>query len=329
MERPYLSIVLTGRNDNYGGDFKSRLQNCIVSLYHQLSENNIHAEILFVNYNPVEDGVPIEQFIQWPRSTDKLRIRLITVPNHVHLELLKAGDRKNVPVMEYLGKNAGIRRAKGEYILCVNPDIIFPDNLIPELKSLKKDSFYRTDRVDFVGNLASDSQITRVFLKGQDYPINSLDELPELRRKNTRINRWRSFTPKIEWLLNVISVPVYYNTAEYRVHCNVSGDFMLMHRDYWERFCGYNENRPIALHVDALMVVQAAALGLDEVVFTQPIFHQEHLRRYDAKTENPLFKEAFDFFVNESVKMLNQQTPAVYNDSSWGSVNFDLPEINL
>ena len=122
------------------------------------------------------------------------------------------------------------------------------------------------------------------------YPISSLDELDVLRRENRKVNRWRSFTPKIAWLLNLISSPVFYNSAEYKLHCNVSGDFMLMHRDAWQLVRAHHENRPIALHVDALMVVQAATMGLKEVVFDSPIFHQEHERRFDAKAENQLFK---------------------------------------
>jgi hypothetical protein len=36
-----LSIVLTGRNDNYGGNFSMRLQNCINALHSQLKQNTL------------------------------------------------------------------------------------------------------------------------------------------------------------------------------------------------------------------------------------------------------------------------------------------------
>lgn len=327
MNRPNISLVLTGRNDNYGGDFKVRLQNCITNAHSQLSNLSVRSEIIFVNYNPLP-APPIETFIQWPATTELVEIRILTLSPEQHKKLVAEGGRKDIPVLEYLGKNAGIRRAKGEFILSMNPDIILPKEIVSNFKELKKDCYYRADRVDYSGDFDSDFDLKRVYLKGQDYPISSLNELEQLRAKNRKVNRWRSFTPRIEWLLNLISSPVYYNSAEYNYHCNVSGDFMLMHRDSWHTLHAHHENRPIALHVDALMVVQAATSGLKEVVFDNPIFHQEHERRFDAKTDNPLFKEAFDFFVTESKKMMEAGKPEIYNGPAWGSVNFDLPEIN-
>lgn len=329
LPQPKISLVLTGRNDNYGGDFRSRLQKCISNAYEQLQKAGIGSEIIFVNYNPVSENPPIEDFINWPSSTDKVKVRLITVPNEVHQQLVADGARRPVPVLEYLGKNAGIRRSCGEFVLSMNPDIILPQNLVSRFHHLDVGNFYRADRIDFSGDLDVEYQMKRVCLKGQDYELTSLELLSQLRSKNKWVNAWRYFTPKIEGLLNFVSSPVYYNSAEYRFHCNGAGDFMLMTRDSWFKLRAHHEHRPISLHVDGLMVVQAAISGLNEVVFQDPIFHQEHERRYDAKTENPLHKEAFDFFVAETAEMMKTGHPQPYNTTDWGLVNFDLPEMNL
>lgn len=329
MKRPYISIVVVGRNDNYGGDFKKRLQNFITWNHEQLLTNGISAEIVFVNYNPLKSEAAIQDFINWPSSTDIVPIRVITVPNSVHQQIIADGKRKDVPVMEYLAKNVGVRSAKGEFILCMNPDIILPRKLVKGLKTLKKDTYYRADRVDFSGDMNTKYELTRVFLKGQSYPIKLLAQLPKLRRNNFFLNKWRAFTPKIQWLLNRISVPVYYDNVENQVHCNVSGDFMLMHRNYWFSIRGHMEQTPIALHVDALTVVQAAALGLKEHVFDSPIFHQEHERRYDATEENPEFLKAFQFFSSEAKGMLKSRASKRYNDEHWGLSKFELPETKI
>ena len=329
MKRPYISIVVVGRNDNYGGDFRNRLQNFVTWNHEQLLTNGISAEIVFVNYNPLKSEASIQDFINWPSSTDIVPIRIITVSNSVHQQVVADGKRKDVPVMEYLAKNVGIRSAKGEFILCMNPDIILPSKLVQGFKSLKKDTYYRADRVDFSGDMKANYELTRVFLKGQSYPIKSLAQLPKLRRNNFVLNKWRAFTPKIEWLLNRMSFPVYYDNVENQVHCNVSGDFMLMHRDHWFSISGHTEQTYIALHVDALTVVQAVALGLKERVFESPIFHQEHERRYDASDENPEFLKAFEFFSSEAKEMLESEVPKKYNDQHWGLSKFDLPEMNL
>ena len=327
--QPYLSLVLTGRNDNYGGDFRSRLQHCISNAHKQLKNAQITAEIIFVNYNSVEENEPAEQFIVWPKSYETVTIRIITVPNSIHQLLVADGLRKDVPVLEYLGKNAGIRRAKGEFILSMNPDIILTESLVNELKQLNRANYYRANRVDFSGDLNSKHELKRVFLKGHDYPISHVNEIPAIVRKNKFRNAWKVFTPKISWLLNLISVPVYYNQLGNRFHCNVSGDFMLMHRDCWFELEGHNENTPISLHVDALAVVQAAHLGLKENVLNTPVFHQEHERRYDATKVNIEFEKAYQFFENQSALMIQQQKPEKYNGSHWGLAKFELPEMNL
>ena len=326
---PKLSIVMVGRNDNYGGDFRSRLQRCISNTFERLNELDYNSEIVFVNYNPLENEQPIDRFIEWPASNSKVSVRVIIVPSSVHKQLVEDGSRKDIPVIEYVAKNAGVRRAKGEFILCMNPDILLPVELTRELCKLEKSFYYRADRVDYSGDLFNEHQLLRVFLKGHDFAINSLDEIPRLKFKNFLLNKWRLLTPKIDWVLNIISVPVYYNNAENRFHCNVSGDFMLMHRDHWFALESYNENRPISLHVDALMVIQAAAMGLRERVLGQPIFHQEHERRFNAKQENPEYLSAFEFFASEARKMLSSKVVQKYNGQHWGLSKFELPEMKL
>lgn len=327
--QPYLSLVLTGRNDNYGGDFRSRLQHCITNAFQQLSAAEIASEIIFVNYNPTDENEPIERFINWPKSTAMVSLRIITVPDYIHQQLVADGTRKNVPVLEYMGKNAGIRRATGEFILSMNPDIILTEDVVKELKQLRKDSYYRADRIDFNGNLNGEHELKRVFLKGHDFPITTLDELAGLRFRNYRENAWKCFTPQISGLLNRFSKPVYYEHTANRYHCNVSGDFMLMHRSRWMQLHAHHEHTVLALHVDSLMVVQAASSGLKEKVLKNPIFHQEHERRYDATQENPQYKRAYDHFEQQSKIMLNNQAAEIYNDNQWGLSNFELPELKL
>ena len=111
-----LSIVITGRNDNYGGDFNRRLQNTIHWLFHWLNHYKISSEIVFVNYNPLKDEAPIDEMITIPAATDLVNVREVTVTAEAHEKILAkyATVCKPVPVMEFIAKNIGIRRAKGE-----------------------------------------------------------------------------------------------------------------------------------------------------------------------------------------------------------------------
>lgn len=329
MQQPYLSAVLVGRNDNYGGDFRTRLQRSVSNLAQQLERQAIRSEIIFVNYNPLPDGPPIETFIEWPRSTQTVGLRLITVSNAIHRELVADGQRKDVPVLEYMGKNAGIRRAKGEFILSMNPDIIVTEAMVKQFRHLKMGRYYRADRIDFEGDLVGSHTLTRVFLKGHDYPITALSELRDLRLRNWLLNKWKVFTPRISPLLNRFSKTVYYDNRECRYHCNVSGDIMLMHRNHWMDLHAHAEHPFIALHVDSLMVIQAAFFGLKEVVFKEPIFHQEHTRRYDASKQDPVIQNAWTYYRLEADAMESDIQAKIYNSPSWGLSKFDLPELKL
>lgn len=339
MEEPYFSFVLVGRNDNYGGDFKIRLQRCMTNLHSLLVKTNTSAEIIFVNYNPVVENDAMEQFIHWPPSTQNVTTRIITVSNSLHRSLVADGTRKNVPLLEYLAKNVGIRRSKGQYVLAMNPDIIIPENVLAELKNVRADHFYRVDRVDF--KQSSDSQQVNLsemaqgafkcYLKGFQYTI---DGYSPFKLESVRFfNQFKLFFHlKImiwfRYLFLVIGWKPNPHNAEFQYHCNVSGDFMLMHKDHWFRLKGNPEKTFMSLHTDALMVIMAAASGLKETVLRSPVFHQDHSRRYDASQEaDSEYRKVYLDFQAQAQKMLSQKQSTVYNDEDWGLKNEMLPEI--
>ena len=50
-----LSIVLCGKNDNYGGHFDQRLILTLKYNLKQLKEKGVETEIIFVEWNPLPD----------------------------------------------------------------------------------------------------------------------------------------------------------------------------------------------------------------------------------------------------------------------------------
>jgi hypothetical protein len=334
---PYLSIVIAARNDNYGGDFNQRIQNFISWNTDLLEKNKIETEIIIVNWNPIEENSSLFEALQWPKERKFVKFRIITVPHTIHQKFVDSTIRKAVPLFEYLTKNAGIRRAKGEYILAMNPDIIIHPKIILNLKTLlKPNKYYRTNRIDFnkcdITLKEIKKNTTNLFLKGFSYNFNnySIFNYNFLRLKNHIRTLWRLNSISFYKLFNIISWKVYYNNSEYKYNCNVSGDFMLMHKKNWFALNGHPENTKLALHTDALMVVMAATNKLEEVTFSEPIFHQEHQRRFNAEEkENTSYREAYLHFQNEAQVMIKEQKPTIYNDDSWGLINFELPEIEF
>ena len=50
MRGKKISIVITGRNDNYGGDFNARLQRCVSYNHQELTSHKIDSELIFVKW---------------------------------------------------------------------------------------------------------------------------------------------------------------------------------------------------------------------------------------------------------------------------------------
>jgi len=334
---------MVGRNDDYGGDFRSRLQLCVIRLADQLNRMQVQAEIVFVNYNPITAGEPIETFIKWPRSTENVKVKVVTVPNEVHADLTSAGQRKPVPVLEYIAKNVGIRRASGEFIVSMNPDILFLDETIEQLASTSLDlrTYYRADRVDYrIGESSEDPTWEKVYngsiccyLIGFRYPMKGYSPLKLVALR--AFNRFRLFfhLKFIHWFKPVFALvgwkPNPHN-AEYHFHCNVSGDFIMMHRTIWHQLKGNPERSYVALHTDAKMVVMAGVSGLAEVVLPQPIFHRDHQRRFDASEKhNAELREVYLKFQSDAQEMMRSGDIRIDNDDHWGLSELKLPMLDL
>lgn len=323
---PYLSIIITGRNDNYGGDFTQRLQNFITWNTALLEKYQVDTEIIFVNWNPIAENPSLKESMDWTKNRKYVTYRIIDVPTNIHETFAKNSVRKTLPFYEYLAKNTGIRRAKGEFILAMNPDILMDESIIKEIskKQLNLNYYYRCNRIDFINNDVQ--QTTKLWLKGFTFKIKKEFIILNYLVYKTIASYKKASYNFLKFFNFMWKIPLHHK-AEYKYHCNVSGDFMLMHHQKWLNLMGNPENTNLALHTDALMVVMAATSGLKEKVFTKAIHHQEHTRRFDATEKGNIEnRNAYLFFQKEAQKMIKQQKATIYNDKNWGLVNFDLEE---
>lgn len=294
MNSPYLSFVIVGRNDDYGVNFMSRLNTFVRSLDRQVKNFPGLFELIIVEWNPLGDRPGLDKTIDPPKN---LHTRIITVPADVHDTI---GHSK--PVLEYYGKNVGIRRANGKFVLATNPDIIFTDELIEELakQNLDPANVYRTDRYDFISD-----GITSV--EPENYVRYALDRTfyccLEHKSVPTEVTFGRS--------LDSLPVSVKHNLI---VHTNASGDFILAAKEAFFQVNGMWESVSKIYHNDSLSYIRLMFLGQRiQKVFTSPkcIFHQHHDRQ-------PI-KEKF----SPSVAREEGSKPGPDN---WGLKNFDFPE---
>jgi hypothetical protein len=146
-DSPYLSIVVVSRNDDHGGDPLLRTQCCINSLYKQCNRFRIPTELIIIEWNPPQDRAGLIDVIQWPEDRQFINTRVITVPPEYHNTLEHS---KKLHLFQMVGKNVGIRRAKGEYVLATNIDILFSDELMEYISKRKFQHgyYYRVDRFD-------------------------------------------------------------------------------------------------------------------------------------------------------------------------------------
>jgi hypothetical protein len=116
-----LSVVMTTRNDSRQANFLQAIRQF----------KKLDAEIVVVEWHPLLNNQPLWNTVEG--------VRIITVP----------GDGK---FEEFKAKNVGIRRAKGDFILSTNPDILLSQEMIDWLNQvptkLRQDCFYRANRHD-------------------------------------------------------------------------------------------------------------------------------------------------------------------------------------
>jgi hypothetical protein len=155
----HLSLVVTTRNDNHGGDMLRRFQMFAETLLEQANRHSLSGELIVVEWNP-PPGPRLHEVLKLRVKSDCFSIRFIEVPPEVH-QAIRNADM--IPLFQMIGKNVGIRRARGEFVLATNPDLLFSDNVIAFMASdkLSPDVMYRIDRHDVPAEIPDNVSIDR------------------------------------------------------------------------------------------------------------------------------------------------------------------------
>ncbi len=310
-----LSIVMTTRNDNYGGALIHRTYVCLSSLLEQSKQYHLPIELLIVEWNPPDNEKRLTEV--FPILKDFTDMRLITVSNALHRQF---PNSDKTPMFEYMAKNVGIRRSIGEYILVTNPDILFSDELMRFIASehLSPDAFYRVDRYD-VSEPVPWHNITigeRLKLCGKyTRQINTLGFSVALNERGPL--KLRAKCAMLNHRLQQLKKGQIRKTTrvEDKIHTNGSGDFMLMHRNIWHSLRGYVELSTMS-HIDSYLCVLAVSAGVRQVILPSRmhIYHQEHDRSVQSK--RPM--TSYETWRQESEQMLKEHKPLIVNDDDWG-----------
>jgi len=156
--RPYISVVVTSRNDDHGGSLLNRTQAFVNGWIGQCKRHGLSSELIMVDWNPPSDRPPLMHALRWPADTSPCDVRFIQVPPEVHQRYKHA---EAMPLYQMIAKNVGIRRARGNFVLATNIDIIFSDELVGYLAERRLDPgrMYRIDRHDVMTDVPVDGTV--------------------------------------------------------------------------------------------------------------------------------------------------------------------------
>jgi hypothetical protein len=253
-DAPYLSIVITGRNDDFGGDFNGRFFRALRFNHAELTRAGIDHEFVFVEWRPIERAPYLATILgaEFPGLGPSMLRCYVADPAYHHALSLNP----RLQFHEFLAKNVGIRRARGRYVLTSNTDIYLGRGVIGRLEagSLEDGILYRAARYD----LKESSDDSRV-----DWDLLEDD------RNYDKVNT---------------IVPPYFT--------NASGDFLLLDRGSYHRLRGFNEVYRVAkIHIDSNFCIKAHACGVRPVDIGSPVYHvgrgtlNAQKRRYRAQPD--------------------------------------------
>jgi hypothetical protein len=352
---PYLSVVAASRNDDHGGDPLVRTQIFISNFARQCEQHRLPAELILVDWNPVENRPGLAGMLQLPPEAAYCQARVITVPAELHRRLKYS---EQLQFFQMIAKNAGIRRARGQFILATNIDIIFSEELIRYLAAQRLDpkKTYRVDRYDIAHGLPATHLPAQVLDYAWSHPVRSnyrtgpkqlVDYLYGEEQFVRECRNDPAACPAVEGVIvasdgEAWSVNPPPDAPFANLHTNACGDFTLLSREGWNAITGYAEFEAFSFNIDSFSFVTAHYAGYREVALLPPLvcFHIEHSfgSGWTPEGERKLFARL------QEKKILNPDWPVLHplieemrrgdlplavNTPSWGLAEFSLPEESL
>ena len=156
--QPYLSVVVTARNDDHGGNLLRRVQIFVAGWIAQVRRYGVRSEMIIVEWNPPAGTPKLREALRWPEDFGPCEVRFIEVPPEIHRRYRHA---EALPLYQMIAKNVGIRRARGRFILATNIDILFSNELMEFFarELLQPGHMYRIDRYDVMSDVPVDGTI--------------------------------------------------------------------------------------------------------------------------------------------------------------------------
>lgn len=330
-DRPYLSIVAASRNDDHGGDPLRRTQIFVNALFAQCQKYRLPAELILVDWNPPADRPGLAQALSWSKANEYCPTRAVQVPRALHARLRHAAG---LPLFQMIAKNAGIRRARGDFVLATNIDILFSDELMAFVarQQLNPDRLYRVDRYDAENQVPLEASVDEqlAFCWSHLVRFNLRSRIVPTADEPRRTTKPAG---PVQESVAPADVPLDH------LHTMACGDFTLLSRRHWHRLRGYPEFEAYSFHLDSLFCYMGHYGGVLETFLTPPAvaFHIEHSlgSGWSPEGEKLLFQRlqqrgipcmSYGHLEHFGEMMRRSQAPIVFNTPDWGLGHFELDE---
>jgi hypothetical protein len=252
-----LSIVVTSRNDDYGGSYTDRILRPLQFNCERLLEQGIAFEAIVIEWDPVPGR---------PRLSELLAQELPVLPPGVLRRIVVAPEYQKAftqnpraRYLEYVAKNVGIRRANGTFVLATNGDVMLGREV--------------------VATLAHRQLVPRVIYRAARYDI-------KLGIDQTGLT-WDALEDPANQVRRPVLRPPLFNGG--------TGDFLLADRATYHWLRGFNEvYRAARSGIDLNLLVKAYGAGVPIVDIGGPVYHINHVGSmriskslYASATETP------------------------------------------
>jgi hypothetical protein len=243
---PYLSIVVTGRNDGYGGDFVARFFATLEFNDRELAARGVPYELVLVEWAPVRGVRLLADLVDDRCSASAAAACRAVIVDPAYHEAMTLNPR--LVYHEFLAKNVGVRHSRGAYVLTTNCDVVLGRHILRRLerRDFEPGVVYRAARWDLVGTL----DVARLDWATLEDPASLARPAKTLR-------------------------PPYFRGS--------AGDFIALDCATFHRLGGFNEvYRAARFGIDANFLIHAVSSGVAIADVGGPVYHVDHGGSYQA-----------------------------------------------
>jgi hypothetical protein len=286
-----ISAVIVSRNDGYGGHLNERATYCFNSAI------DTYDEVIYVDWNSETHSLlyDIKNDIQFKGNFKHIII------SPTAASVLTNGDPNAQKCCEVLGRNIGLRRATGDYLVSTNIDIIHPkrDQLEETIAKLDPKTFYTISRRHVDWNMIKE------FHNGDingEIPFAEWKLLREHLIANSEERHFEETT---------------VSGDNYSI-INCCGDYQIASREIWNTIRGFEEALMYSCYADTNIQKKALIHGFGlKAIYSPALFHIEHGKGGGG------FLDGVNKITNNPYRAITHQKETE-NGESWGCGNYEI-----